>query len=107
MALQIDITNIADHRCMIRDIELFVITKGDKYSLPLQENGNKLKNIEIRARAVVQKNLQVAFEHIEQLPVFFPNEEFNFYLSYKENRKKAETTRIQRINFIISTPEKA
>jgi hypothetical protein len=107
IALQIDITNISESTCTIRNLELFVISKGEKYPLPLLENGQPLKSFDLKGRSVLQKVLQVPREKVEILPICFPNEQLHFYLSYRENRKKAETTRIQKVNFIMSTPEKA
>jgi hypothetical protein len=107
IALQIDITNVSDATCTIRNLELFVISKGEKYQLPLLENGMKLKSFDIKGRTVLQKMLQVPIEKVEPLPICFPNEQLHFYLSYRENRKKAETTRIHKVNYIMSTPEKA
>ena len=107
IALQIDITNVSNSTCTIRNLELFLISKGEKYQLPLLDNGQKIKSFDIKGHTVLQKMLQVPVEKVEPLPICFPNEQLHFYLSYRENRKKAETTRIQKVNYIMSTPEKA
>ena len=107
IVLQLDITNVSTARCMIRDLELFVIARGEKFSLPLLENGQAIRGFELKSRSVVQKNLHVSFDSIDNLPPFFANEEFHFYLAYRENRNKPESTKIQKINYIISLPERA
>ena len=107
IALQLDITNVSGARCMIRDLELFVIARGEKFSLSLLENGLPMKAFELKGRSLVQKNLYVSFDSIDNLPPFFANEEFHFYLAYRENRNKPESSKIHKINYIISLPEKA
>lgn len=107
ITLQLDITNVSNTRCLIRDLELFVIARGEKFSLPLLENGHAMKSFELKSRSVVQKNLHVSFESIDNLPPFFANEEFHFYLACRENQNKPESSKIQKINYIISLPERA
>jgi len=107
IALQLDITNVSNTRCLIRELELFVIVKGEKHALPLLQNGQFLQNFELTSSSVFQKNLLVCNESIDRLPPFFANESFQFYLSYRENRGKIQTIKVQKIDYIVSTPEKA